>query len=317
MRLPLYIIKTAGTKSWFVPYALEFLGDWRPRTIVEPFAGSGIVGLSLLHEGRAERLVLAENDEDYAAFWRVALTDPGFSYRVAKWTKQVLSLPFDQQKPFVHAELERMKEQEPGFWILLRSRVGFNGKKKGGFMTDRHRGGMLARWPRTLDASLDLLYSMRNKITLMQDGFDALAAFDTPDCYAFVDPTYTMTDKCPGHVLYDKIFAEHARLLTMLANRKGPWQLTYNLCPATFALTARLRATRIDSDGREEVLWVKNGPLCGIPGLDDDFVQMTSGSGRGGSSKKWELVVSKRALPHDRWNMTAPEPEQILSASAA
>jgi len=46
MRLPLFIVKTGGCKSWFVPLSLDFLGGspW-PKTIVEPFAGSGVVGL--------------------------------------------------------------------------------------------------------------------------------------------------------------------------------------------------------------------------------------------------------------------------------
>jgi hypothetical protein len=93
MRLPLFIIKTAGTKSWFVPRALNYLsGPPWPKTIVEPFGGSGIVGLSLLNEGCGERLVLAEKDKDYLAFWRAALGDPNFSYRVSKWTECVLGL---------------------------------------------------------------------------------------------------------------------------------------------------------------------------------------------------------------------------------
>jgi hypothetical protein len=47
-------------------------------------------------------------------------------------------------------------------------------------------------------------------------------------------------------------------------------------------------------------LWSKKGLLYGVPGIDSDYVQMTSGSGRGGSTKKWEMVVSKRALPNEQ-----------------
>ncbi len=296
MRLPLYIVKTAGSKCWFVPHAREFLRDWRPKTIVEPFAGSGIVGLSLLNEGYAERLVLAEKDEDYLAFWRAALGDSNFSYRVAKWTEQVLGLPFEQQKPFVLESLEKMERDGPGFWILLRSRVGFNGKKVGGYMTEKSRGGILCRWPRTLDISLDLLYSLRNKIAVVEDGFEALSAFDSEDSYAFVDPIYTLTKKCPGHKLYPKTVFDHDRLHSMLATRKGAWQLTYNACGAALNPLSKVTATRIEPDGQEEILWMKKGVLCGV-GVEDDLVKMTSGSGRGGSSKKWEFVMSKqRAL---------------------
>jgi len=316
MRLPLYIIKTGGSKSWFVPHAREFLRNWRPKTIVEPFAGSCIVGLSLLNEGYAERLVLAENDKDYLAFWHTALGDSNFSYRVAKWTERVLDLPFEQQKPYVEASLEQMKEQDPGFWILIRSRVGYNGKKVGGCMTEKNRGGILCRWPRTLDLSLDLLYSLRNRITVMDDGFEALAAFDDENCYAFVDPPYTLTEKCPGHVMYDKAVVDHDRLHSILATWKGAWQLTYNACGAALKPLGKVTASRIEPDGQAEILWTKKGALYGV-GVEDDLVKMTSGSGRGGSSKKWEMVVSKRALPNGRWNMTSSEPEQALSASAA
>jgi hypothetical protein len=87
MRLPLYIVKTAGTKSWLVRRALSYLnGPPWPTTIIEPFAGSGIVGLTLLNEGCAGRLVLAEKDKEYRVFWQTALDDPNFSYRIAKWT---------------------------------------------------------------------------------------------------------------------------------------------------------------------------------------------------------------------------------------
>jgi DNA adenine methylase len=294
MRLPLFIVKTGGCKSWFVPHALDFLGDspW-PKTIVEPFAGSGVVGLSLLNEGCAERLVLAEKDKDYLAFWRAALGDSNFSYRVRKWTERVLDLPFAQQKPFVLSSLTRMKQDDPGFWILLRSRIGFNGKKKSGFMTDKSRGGILCRWPRSLVASLDLLYSLRNKITVMEDGFEALSAFDSEDSYAFVDPPYTLTENCPGHQIYDEAVIDHGALLATLAAWKGRWQLTYNKCVETFALTTRFSVARIAADGTEQIVKSEEGALWGVPDVDSDFVQMTSGLSKGGSNKKWELVVSK------------------------
>jgi site-specific DNA-adenine methylase len=274
MRLPLFIIKTAGTKSWLVGHALNYLiGAPSPKTIVEPFGGSGIVGLSLLNEGLTERLVLAEKDEDYLAFWRTALGDPNFSYRVSKWTERVLDLPFEQQKPFVEASLESMEREDPGFWILLRSRIGYNGKKVGGYMTEKSRGGILCRWPRTLDLSLDLLYSLRNRITVMDDGFEALASFDNEDSYAFVDPTYTVTKECPGQDQYEVKVIDHPKLVATLATWKGRWQLTYNLSPLDIIPSLY----QLKLAGRAKI----------------SFPAMLSGSGNGGSGKKWEMLVSK------------------------
>jgi site-specific DNA-adenine methylase len=274
MRLPLFIIKTAGTKSWLVGYALEFLGNWYPKTIVEPFAGSCVLGLSLLNEGFTERLVLAEKDTDYRAFWKIALSDPGFSYRVAKWTEHVFDRPFSQQRPFVEASLERMKAQDPGFWILLRSRVGFNGRKVGGFMTEHGRGGILCRWPRSLAASLDLLYTLRRKITILLDGFEALVEFNSQDAYAFIDPPFTLTKKCPGHQLYEEPLIDHHALLSLAMNWKGRLQLIYN-----------------DSRATREFL----GPFVnGMTGtVKQKRLLMNSGSGKGGSKKKWELLISR------------------------
>ncbi len=302
MRLPLFIVKTAGTKSWFVPYAREYLSDWRPKTIVEPYCGSGVVSLSLLNEGCAERLVLAEKDKDYLAFWHAALGDPNFSYRVSRWTERVLDLPFDQQKPFVDASLERMKQEDPGFWTLLRSRIGFNGKKVGGYMTETNRGGILCRWPRTLDVSLDLLYSLRNKITIVQDGFEALASFDSEDSYAFVDPTYTVTEECPGHDQYEVKEIDHPKLVSNLATWKGRWQLTYNLSPLLIIPSLY----QLKLAGRVEI----------------DFPEMLSGNGNGGSGKKWEMLVSKVSneqvpLPKlmDEMIMTAERHRHLLRLS--
>jgi DNA adenine methylase len=302
MRLPLFIIKTAGTKSWFVPYALEFLGDWHPKTIVEPFGGSCVVSLSLLHEGFTERLVLAEKDMDYLAFWRTALGDSNFSYRVSKWTEQVLDLPFERQKPFVEASLKRMEAQDPGFWILLCSRVGFNGKKVGGFMTEHQRGGILCRWPRTLDASLDLLYSLRNKIIVMEDAFDAMTSFDSEDSYAFIDPPYTVTEKCPGHQIYDEAIVDHDALISTLTTWKGRWQLTYNLTP--LPIIPKLYQWKLA--GHAEIA----------------FLEMLSGNGNGGSGKKSEMLVSKvsgeqvpRPERMDQMVLTAELHRQLLWSS--
>jgi len=59
MKLSLDIAKTGGSKSWFVPHALEYLGRRRPKTIVEPFVGSGIMGPGLLSGG-----VLPSNSDE-------------------------------------------------------------------------------------------------------------------------------------------------------------------------------------------------------------------------------------------------------------
>jgi hypothetical protein len=70
------IAQYAGKKQWFVPYAAKFFRAHPCQTLIEPFAGSAIVGLSLLHAGIIERLVLVEKDERIACLLNGLVDDP-------------------------------------------------------------------------------------------------------------------------------------------------------------------------------------------------------------------------------------------------
>ena len=65
-----------GGKTWLVPRIRAWLQSLptKPREFAEPFAGGAIVGLSVVFEDLAERLVLVEMDEDVGAVWHVLLT---------------------------------------------------------------------------------------------------------------------------------------------------------------------------------------------------------------------------------------------------
>ena len=63
------ILRCPGSKGWFVPYAERFVRKQRPKTIVEPFAGSAVVGLTLLDHGYGRRFVLAEKDPELRHFF--------------------------------------------------------------------------------------------------------------------------------------------------------------------------------------------------------------------------------------------------------
>src|SRR5271157_5743397 len=51
MRKTFYILKSPGSKCWLFPNPQKFLGELRPKTIVEPYAGSAVVSLTLLNHG--------------------------------------------------------------------------------------------------------------------------------------------------------------------------------------------------------------------------------------------------------------------------
>ncbi|MGH7194996.1 MAG: DNA adenine methylase, partial [Candidatus Saccharimonadales bacterium] len=67
-----------GGKTWLVPHARRWLSNIRRSAeFAEPFAGGGIVGLSVLFEGLADRLTLFEIDKDIAAVWKTILNGKG------------------------------------------------------------------------------------------------------------------------------------------------------------------------------------------------------------------------------------------------
>jgi site-specific DNA-adenine methylase len=243
--MPLFTVKSCGSKARLIPVVLNSLaGPPWPETIVEPFGGSAVVGLTLLSHGYCRRLVIGEADLDYLAFWRAALGDSDFARRVSVWTNRAYRLPLAERRRFVLDSLEQMKVDDHGFWMLLRSRITFKGMKKARLISDRQRNGILFCWPRHLPSSLNLLHSLRNRITVLDDGFGALAATNRQTSFAFVDPPYSMTPTCPAHEIYDEAVIDHRKLLSVLNRWKGRYVLTYNVCRETRQATANLSRTK-------------------------------------------------------------------------
>src|SRR5262245_8930109 len=71
------VFRYPGGKTWLVPTIRKWLKcfDEKPKEFAEPFAGGGIVGLSVIFEDLAERLVMIEKDEDISAVWRTVVVD--------------------------------------------------------------------------------------------------------------------------------------------------------------------------------------------------------------------------------------------------
>src|SRR5579864_7450651 len=77
------IAQYPGRKQWFVQDAADFFRAHPCQTLLEPFAGSGVVGLSLLYAGIIERLVLVEKRPEIALMLHGIVNDPGLADRYA------------------------------------------------------------------------------------------------------------------------------------------------------------------------------------------------------------------------------------------
>ena len=64
-----------GGKTWFVPLFRRWIQSFEtpPRTLVEPFAGGGIISLTAAFEKLTDRVVLVELDDQIAAVWETIL----------------------------------------------------------------------------------------------------------------------------------------------------------------------------------------------------------------------------------------------------
>jgi site-specific DNA-adenine methylase len=124
--------------------------------------------------------------------------------------------------------MEAMARTDPAFSVLLRTRLNFNGIMK---RRMSRRAPTRNWWSINLGTSLELLYKARRKIQIFPDAFEALAAANHRDSFAFVDPPYTASRYSAGHKLYRESRVDHEALLQSLVAWRGSWQLTSELCP--------------------------------------------------------------------------------------
>ncbi|MBL0025773.1 MAG: DNA adenine methylase, partial [Saprospiraceae bacterium] len=67
-----------GGKTWLIPVVRKWLKQSIPnafetKTLIEPFAGGGIVSLTAAFESLADQIVMVELDQEVAAVWEVII----------------------------------------------------------------------------------------------------------------------------------------------------------------------------------------------------------------------------------------------------
>lgn len=78
-----------GGKTWFVPTFRRWMNQKaiKPRLLIEPFAGGGIISLTALFESMVPRAAMAELDEDVASVWQCIIDgDSGWQTRSSNLT---------------------------------------------------------------------------------------------------------------------------------------------------------------------------------------------------------------------------------------
>ena len=228
-------LRYPGGKTWLIPHIRVWLRSLNlaPKILVEPFAGGGVVSLTAVMEGLAERCLMAELDSDVAAFWNAALRcGPELCERVAQ---------FEPTREAVNALSLQTPEGlvERGFRTLVLNRTRRGGILAPGASLTRageNGKGVASRWyPETIMKRLREITNHADRIEFSEtDGvkwLEDLLRNRIHELVVFADPPYTAGGKRAGKRLYAHNEIDHPRLFEMLADSGAEFLMTYDGAP--------------------------------------------------------------------------------------
>ena len=216
-----------GGKTWLVPCVRRWLGSLhhRPFEFAEPFAGGGIVGLSVLFEGLAQKLTLVEIDRDIGAVWKTILSIQG-----ERLASEILSFRLSDHAVKTALSKTPTNQFERAFQTILRNRVQRGGimAPGAGLVKQGENGrGLASRWyPKTLERRILGIFENRHRIRFSQgDGIQFIREnANRNDIAFFIDPPYTVA----GRRLYKHSVIDHEELFRTTASVHGDFLMTYD-----------------------------------------------------------------------------------------
>ena len=215
-----------GGKTWLVPTSRKwFRHSSMCDTLIEPFCGGGITGLTAVSEGYFRKVVFSEIDEGVAAVWKTMLNE-NCGWLISK------ILTFKPEYDELQAALSKgdKSERDLAFATLLRNRTCHGGilAKGSGVMKNGEKGkGIFSRWcPETLARRIRAIQELSGRIEFHQtDAFKIIQQhIQNPKAAFFIDPPYTVA----GHRLYTHHEVDHEMLFDMVARIQGNYLMTYD-----------------------------------------------------------------------------------------
>ena len=159
-----------GGKTWFVPRLREWLCRHakhnvgkRPRLMVEPFAGGGIISLTAIFENLVETSLMVELDAEVAAVWQTIIAGE------AEWlAERILNFEMSKENAIAEINTKRRLKKEKAFQTIVKNRMSHGGilAAGAGFLKQGESGkGVLSRWyPTTLAKRLRAIHLVRDKL---------------------------------------------------------------------------------------------------------------------------------------------------------
>lgn len=222
-----------GGKTWLVPYIRQWLLNRPelPALLIEPFAGGGIVSLTVAAERLAYRVLMVERDEAVGAVWQTILHDNGGGEWLAE---RIVSFKMNHNAVAKLLGAPAVSRRDQAFQTIVRNRVNRGGimAPGAGLVKAGENGkGLSSRWyPETLKKRILDIVHMRDRLEFVQgDGLAVLAQHaPDPNAVSFIDPPYTVAGKRAGSRLYKYSELDHVELFRLASTLAGDFLMTYD-----------------------------------------------------------------------------------------
>ena len=215
-----------GGKTWLIPVVRKWLKQSNDsKTLLEPFAGGGIVSLTAAFEKLADNIIMVELDKEVAAVWEVIINGDH------NWLANKI-YSFDLTPENANSILQKKDKtiKEQAFSTILKNRIFHGGiiTKGSGLIKNGENGkGIKSRWyPKTLRDRIIAVGHVKSKMKFVTgDAFEELEKImNEKNTYSFIDPPYTVA----GKRLYTHFEIDHDSLFALTAQLKGKFMLTYD-----------------------------------------------------------------------------------------
>lgn len=219
-----------GGKTWLVPYIRQWLNSLatRPALMVEPFAGGGIVSLTVAFENLADRILMVELDEQVASVWQTILGTQG------RWlAERIRSFELTKDSVIEVLSATPTSQRDLAFQTILRNRTSHGGIMAPGtglLKSGENGRGIGSRWyPGTLSKRILAIEAIKHKIDFFcGDGLKtALTLKEREGAVYFFDPPYTAGGKNAGSRLYFHSMLDHEALFELAGGVAGDFLMTY------------------------------------------------------------------------------------------
>lgn len=233
------IFRYPGGKTWLVPEIRKWLRSFpkKPRLLIEPFAGGGIVSLTAAFECLTEKVLLVELDDEVAAVWETVFCGD------AEW----LARQIEEFQMSLNAAEEVISSspnsvRDVAFRTIVKNRTFHGGILAAGssFLKHGENGkGVLSRWyPHTLAKRIRAIDSIKDRIEFVRgDAFQIVNQYANRKTVVwFVDPPYTAGGKKAGSRLYTHSQIDHDKLFSLMASVEGDFLMTYDNAQEVIAL---------------------------------------------------------------------------------